>query len=51
MALKNPKKNDKKTIRKNEAKNKIREFKSLSLMSKKTLAPLTKLVPKSPVTK
>ena len=51
MALKSPNKNDKKTIRKNEAKNKIREFKSLSLMSKKTLAPLTKLVPKSPVTK
>ena len=51
MALKSPKKNDKKTIRKNEAKNKISEFRSLSLMSKKTLAPLTKLVPKSPVTK
>ena len=51
MALKSPKKKDKRAIRKNEAKNKISEFKSLSLMSKKTLAPLTKLVPKSPVTK
>lgn len=51
MALKSPKKKEKKTIRKNEAKNKISEFKSLSLISKKTLAPLTKLVPKSPVTK
>ena len=51
MALKSPKKNDKKTIKKNEAKNKISEFKSLSLMSRDTLAPLTKLVPKSPVTK
>ena len=51
MALKSPKKNDKKTIKKNEAKNKISEFKSLSLISKQTLAPLTKLVPKSPVTK
>ena len=51
MALKSPKKKDKRVIKKNEAKNKMSEFKSLSLMSSDTLAPLTKLVPKSPVTK
>ena len=51
MALKSPKKKDKKTIRKNEAKNKISEFNIRSLISSDTLAPLTKLVPKSPVTK
>ena len=51
MALKSPKKKDKRAIRKNEVKNKMSEFKSLSLMSSDTLAPLTKLVPKSPVTK
>ena len=51
MAVNNPKKNYKKTIIKNEAKIMISDFKILSLMSKKTLAPLTKLVPKSPVTK
>ena len=51
MALKNPKKKDKSTIKKNELTNKMSEFKSRSLISIDTLAPLTKLVPKSPVTK
>ena len=51
MALKSPEKQDKRAIKKNELTNKMSEFKSLSLMSSDTLAPLTKLVPKSPVTK
>jgi len=51
MALKSPKKKDKRAIKKNELTNKMSEFKSRSLISKETLAPFTKLVPKSPVTK
>ena len=51
MALKSPKRKDKRAIKKNELTNKMSEFKSRSLISSDTLAPLTKLVPKSPVTK
>ena len=51
MALKSPKEKDKMAIKTNEHTNKKSEFKSRSLMSIDTLAPLTKLVPKSPVTK
>ena len=51
MALKSPRKKDKSTIKTKELTNKMSEFKSRSFMSIETLAPLTKLVPKSPVTK